>query len=83
LALKSAIQEAAAADTSIGGPLTVLLLPKSGDPRWMENPAYSAGWTRVCDIVTDYRHGRVAISFTRTREQLDKHLAAVCPKQGN
>jgi hypothetical protein len=79
-ALKRAIREAAAKDGTIGGPLAVLLLPKSGRPIWLENPVYANGWTRVCDIVTDYRHGRVNIAHIRSKDQLDRHLAAVCPR---
>jgi hypothetical protein len=79
-ALKRAIREASLTDPTIGGPLSVLLLPRSGSPVWLENPVDPSGWTRVCDIVTDYRRGRVTISHIRSREQLERHLSTVCPR---
>ena len=78
-ALKRAIREAAVTDGTIGGPLSVLLVPRSGQPRWLENPVYANDWTRVCDVVADYRRGRVHIAHIRSKQQLDRHLSAVCP----
>jgi 20S proteasome alpha/beta subunit len=79
-ALKMAIREAADLDSAVGGPTTILLLQKSGAPQWLENPPVDSGWTRVCDIVNDYRLGRTQIFFTNTKEELDRHLAGACPR---
>jgi hypothetical protein len=78
--LKLAIREAADLDSMIGGPTTVLLLKNSGDPQWLENKPSDNGWTRVCDIVTDYRLGRAQVFFTTSKYELDRHLIGVCPR---
>ena len=79
-ALDQAIQESADLDSTVGGPITLLLVPKSGDSRWLKNPPSDNGWTRVCDIVASYRDGRTNIFFTNTKDQLDKFPNAACPK---
>jgi hypothetical protein len=79
-ALKLAIREAADLDPMIGGPTTVLLLTKNGLPQWLENRPTDNGWTRVCDIVSDYRQGRTPIFFTNSKYELDRHLIGVCPR---
>jgi hypothetical protein len=79
-ALDQAIQESADVDPTVGGPITLLLVPKSGAPRWLKNPPGDNGWTRVCDIVESSRSGRTTIFFTNTKDQLDKFLNAACPK---
>lgn len=79
-ALEQAIMESADLDSTIGGPITLLLVPKSGEPRWLKNPPSDNGWTRVCDVVASYRSGRTNIFFTNTKDELDKYLNAACPK---
>ena len=79
-ALEQAIQESADLDPTVGGPITLLLVPKSGPPRWLKNPPSDNGWTRVCDVVASYRSGRANIFFTNTKDQLDNYLNATCPK---
>ena len=79
-ALETAVQEAADLDAAVGGPITTLLLPKSGSPKWLANPPNDQGWARVCDLVDAHRHGRATIFFTNTREELETYLARVCPR---
>jgi hypothetical protein len=79
-ALDQAIQESADLDSTVGGPISLLLIPKSGDPRWLKNQPSDNGWMRVCDIVVSYRSGRTNIFFTNTKQELDKYLDSVCPK---
>jgi hypothetical protein len=79
-ALDRAIREAADLDSTIGGPITLLEIPKRGDLQWLQNPPNDNGWTRVCDIVDSYRGGRTNIFFTDTKEGLDRYLAGVCPR---
>jgi hypothetical protein len=78
-ALDRAIREAADLDSTIGGPITLLEIPRRGNPRWLQNPPNDNGWTRVCDIVDSYRSGRTNIFFIDTKEGLDGYLAGVCP----
>ena len=77
--LERAIREASDLDTTIGGPITLLEISRSGS-RWLQNPPNDNGWTRVCDIVEAYRKGRVPIFFTDSKESLDRYLASVCPR---
>jgi len=79
-ALEQAIQESADLDSGVGGPITLLLISKTGEPRWLKNPPSDNGWTRVCDVVASHREGRTPIFFTDTKDQLDKYLNRVCPK---
>jgi hypothetical protein len=79
-ALDQAIQESGDVDPTVGGPTTLLFVPKSGAPRWLKNPPSDNGWTRVCDIVAASRSGRTTIFFTHTKDQLDSYLNAACPK---
>jgi 20S proteasome alpha/beta subunit len=79
-ALQQAIREAADLDPTIGGPITLLFVPKFGTSRWLQNPPSDHGWTRVCDVVTDYRAGKARIFFTDTKEELDRYLGGICPR---
>lgn len=78
-ALEQAIQESADLDSTVGGPITLLLVPKSGVPRWLKNPPSDNGWTRVCDVVASHRSGRATIFFTSTKDELERYLNAACP----
>jgi hypothetical protein len=79
-ALEQAIMESADVDPSVGGPISLVLVPKSGTPRWLKNPPENNGWARVCDVVASYRRGQTLISFINTKDELDKYLNAACPK---
>jgi hypothetical protein len=79
-ALEQAIQESADLDSAIGGPITLLQVSKTDEPRWLKNPPSDNGWTRVCDVVASHRNGRTPIFFTNTRDQLDNYLNGVCPR---
>ena len=78
-ALHEAILETSDLDTTVGGPISVLHLQKSGRPIWLENPPHDHGWKTVCDIVSDYRKGNVHIIFTNSKGELDRNLNATCP----
>jgi hypothetical protein len=80
VALEHAIRDAADLDSTIGGPISLLLVSKSGSARWLQNPPNDNGWTRVCDVVTAYRSGKAQIFFTDSKEELDRYLGGVCPK---
>lgn len=79
-ALEHAIRDAADLDSAIGGPITLLVVSKSGTVRWLQNPPDDHGWTRVCDLVADYRAGKTRIFFTDTKEELDRYLSGICPR---
>jgi hypothetical protein len=78
-ALHQAILESSDLDTTVGGPISVLHLRKTGGPVWLENPPKDRGWKTVCDIVSDYRKGNVRILFTSSKGELDRNLNATCP----
>jgi hypothetical protein len=78
-ALKQAILESAAADPTVGGPVALLHLRNNAAPEWIENGTQDGGWTKICDIVTDYRHNRTAIGFTNSKEELNRFLSSICP----
>ncbi|HLQ77600.1 MAG TPA: hypothetical protein VK210_09600 [Terriglobia bacterium] len=79
-ALERAILESSDLDTTIGGPITILHLRKSGEPEWIENPPTDHGWKTVCDIVSDYRKGSARILFVRSKDELDRNLDATCAR---
>jgi hypothetical protein len=79
-ALHQAIQESSSIDTTVGGPISVLSIRKSGTPEWLDNPPQDQGWKTVCDIVSDYRRGNVRISYTKSKLELDQYLDMTCPK---
>ena len=49
--------------------------------KWLKNPPNDNGWTRVCDIVVDYRKGKTPIFFTNSKGELDHYLDGVCPRR--
>jgi hypothetical protein len=79
-ALKTAIQEYSRTDLTVGGPVSILKLTKDAPAQWLENPATDNDWTRVCQVVEEYRRGRVRIMPLGTQQELDLHLNAACPK---
>ncbi len=79
IVLKQAILESAADDPTVGGPVSILHVRKNAAPEWIERGSQDTSWTRVCDIVKDYRANKVALGFTHSRDELDRFLAATCP----
>ena len=79
-ALHVAIVESSDTDPTVGGPISILHLRKSGSPEWLENPPQDPGWKNVCDIVSDYRKGKARILFINSKDELDRNLNASCPK---
>jgi hypothetical protein len=78
--MKQAIQSSAAAEPTVGGPISILHLRKGAPPVWIENEATDNGWTRICDLVNAHRHSRVVIHPIGTSAQeLDRHFAQICP----
>ena len=80
MALDRAIREGADLDSTIGGPITLLRVSKSGASQWLQNPPDDNGWRRVCDVVSSYRRGKTTIFFTDSKARLDRYLDGVCPK---
>jgi len=78
-AMHQAILESSDLDTTVGGPISILHVRKTGSPLWLENPPQDHGWKTVCDIVSDYRKGSVRILFTSSKGELDRNLNATCP----
>jgi hypothetical protein len=79
-ALKQAIAEAAAMDRSIGGPISIVQLPPAAPAKWLENPPHPVSWKSVCDLIRDYRVGRVRLEATVAREEFDRHIETTCPR---
>jgi hypothetical protein len=78
-ALHEAILQSSDLDPTVGGPISILHLRKSGDAEWFANPPDEHGWKTVCDIVSDYRKGKARILFTNSKGELDRNLNATCP----
>jgi hypothetical protein len=78
--LKQAIQQIAAADSTVGGPISILHLRPSSSAVWLENEPQYAGWTKICDLVSAHRRGMVTIHPVGPRLELDQRLAAICPQ---
>ena len=79
-ALRQAIQQSAASDASVGGPVSLVQLRPGAAPLWLENPPHENGWKTICDLVKDYRAGRTRIVPIAPQADLDKYLASACPK---
>jgi hypothetical protein len=79
-ALKSAIEEAARTDRTVGGPISVLRLTENGAPQWLENPLTDSGLTHICDLVRQHRTGVRRIMATGSQQELERHLDAACPR---
>jgi|GEM_PF-1392517 len=77
-ALRQAIMESGSADPTVGGPVAILHLRRSGPPQWLENLPQPSGWKTVCDIVRDYRLGRAFIHASKSKAELDHHLSRAC-----
>lgn len=79
-ALKRAIQDSAAGDSSVGGPISILHLRKNAAPLWLENRPSDNGWATICDIVRAYRQGRAEVGFATSKADLDRYLNGACPR---
>lgn len=80
-ALRQAILEFSAADPAVGGPLAIVHLRRDASAQWLENGSQDHNWSRICDLVADYRRNKVEIGFTNSREQLDRFLNPICPNR--
>jgi len=80
IALRQAIQESAEQDATVGGMTTVVHLRSNAAPEWMESVPGDHGWKTVCDIISDYKRGRAKITFTHSKDELDRNLNVTCPK---
>lgn len=78
-ALKRAIHESAASDSTVGGPISLVELRSDG-PVWLENPPGPTRWNSICDIVRDQRAAKVRIVASTSQSDLDRFLSSVCPK---
>lgn len=79
-ALRRAIQESAAEDSTVGGPITILHLSNNTAPVWLENRPSDNGWNTICDVVGAYRQGRAQIGFAASKDDLDRYLNGACPR---
>jgi hypothetical protein len=79
-ALRRAIQESAAADVTVGGPISVLHLRNNAAPAWLENRPDDRGWTTICDLVGAHRQGRVQLSPLTSKGEFDSFLNGACPR---
>jgi hypothetical protein len=77
--LEKAIDDVAASDRSVGGPVSILQL-KTSESRWIENPPAARGWKTICDIDRDYRAGKASISVLSSQQELDRYLDSSCSK---
>lgn len=79
-ALKMAIQDSAAGDSTVGGPISILHLRNNAAPLWLENRPSDSGWSTICDIVRASRQGRAEVRFATSRADLDRYLNSTCPR---
>jgi hypothetical protein len=77
-ALKKAIEESAASDITVGGPISLVQVRHDGLPIWLENPPGTTTWHTICDIVRDHRASRIKIVPTGSSSDLDHYLASTC-----
>jgi hypothetical protein len=78
LALKRAIQESAASDVSVGGPISLVELRSGGLPVWLESPPARPDWKTVCDVVRDHRVNKIRIVPSASSSDLDRYLVSIC-----
>jgi hypothetical protein len=79
-ALRAAILEAGREDPMVGGATSILKLTKAGLPEWLENKPTGEASTQICDLVREHRSGRRRIIAAASAQDLERHLAAACPK---
>jgi hypothetical protein len=78
--LRQAIQDYAAADSTVGGAVSLLHLRPNALPSWLENRPSDRGWTTICDLVGAYREGSVRIETIASKAELDRYLNGTCPR---
>lgn len=78
-ALRTAIRESAASDSTVGGPISIVQLRLGQPPTWLDNPPAPPRWKTTCDLVHDHRTGKVPIVPAGSQAELDRFLASVCP----
>src|SRR5262245_28386680 len=78
-ALREAILEVGSEEPTVGGPISILHLRPTSSPQWLENTLSDRGWTMICDIIGDYRRGKIQIVSTGSQAELDHYLAGACP----
>jgi hypothetical protein len=79
-ALRAAIVHSASTDPTVGGPISIVKLNVDGPPQWFENQPDDRGLTQICDLVREHRSGHRRIIPARTRQELELHLDAACPR---
>jgi hypothetical protein len=78
-ALRTAIQESAASDASVGGPVSIVEIRMGQPALWLENPPSPSRWKTICDLVHDHRSGKVRIVPSTSPDELDRFVVSVCP----
>lgn len=76
-ALKAAIEASGRTDLTVGGPVSIVKLTMNGPAQWVGAVLSDSGMTQICDLV---RKRRSDIMPFGTRQDLDEHLSAACPK---
>ena len=80
VALRAAIGQYSKTDTTVGGPTSILKLTHGAPPQWLENPPTDRGLSQVCELVQEHRNGRLRIMPLGDPQELERRLAASCPK---
>ena len=79
-ALRTAIQESAGADATVGGPISIVEIRTSQPPLWLENAPVLSRWKTICDLVHDHRAGKVRIVPAASTAALDRFVVSICPQ---
>ena len=79
-ALKAAIEQYSRTDPAVGGPISILKLRNGAAPEWLENPASDNGLSRICELVSEHRTGRMRILPVGASSDLERRLNAACPR---
>jgi hypothetical protein len=77
--LQKAIQESAASDATVGGPISIVQIRMGQPALWLENAPAPSRWKTICDLVHDHRAGKVRILPTSSPAELDHFVVSVCP----
>jgi len=75
-ALKAAIEESSKTDSTVGGPISILMLIHDGPLQWSGALLSDGGLSQICDLIHRRRGDIVAIG---SQQDLDLHLSAACP----
>jgi 20S proteasome alpha/beta subunit len=79
-ALRTAIEESAKVDITVGGPISILKISNNGAAVWIQNPPNDRGWTNVCDMIQAHRSGKARIVPRESAAEVNKRLAGACRK---